>query len=189
MHNKSAKSFKEDKCEQRSFDRAMAQVVSRRPLTAEARVRSRANPCGICGSVITLTRYKTKHCQKFQLIWKAWFSGVRVHVWHVYLCFTLPYIMCHCSLYISSRTKMTPVGKLSSIFRCSKLPSFLFLSSLIVSYCAIVVLSPFVFLFSISFSFFLSFFLPCYLILSVSFSCLSYRLLFYYFLAFSCLSF
>jgi hypothetical protein len=27
----------------------MAQVVSRRPLTAEARVRSRVNPCGICG--------------------------------------------------------------------------------------------------------------------------------------------
>jgi hypothetical protein len=29
--------------------RAMAQAVSRRPLTAEARVRSRFNPCGICG--------------------------------------------------------------------------------------------------------------------------------------------
>jgi hypothetical protein len=29
--------------------RAMAQVVSRRPLTAEARVRDRVNPCGICG--------------------------------------------------------------------------------------------------------------------------------------------
>jgi hypothetical protein len=29
--------------------RAMAQVVSRRPLTAEARVRARVNPCGICG--------------------------------------------------------------------------------------------------------------------------------------------
>jgi hypothetical protein len=28
--------------------RAMAQVVSRRPLTAEARVLSRASPCGIC---------------------------------------------------------------------------------------------------------------------------------------------
>jgi hypothetical protein len=27
----------------------MAQVVSRRPLTAEARVRARVNPCGICG--------------------------------------------------------------------------------------------------------------------------------------------
>jgi hypothetical protein len=27
----------------------MAQVVSRRPLTAEARVRPRVNPCGICG--------------------------------------------------------------------------------------------------------------------------------------------
>jgi hypothetical protein len=29
--------------------RAMAQVVSRRLLTVEARVRARANPCGICG--------------------------------------------------------------------------------------------------------------------------------------------
>jgi hypothetical protein len=29
--------------------RAMAQVVSRRPLTAEARVRSLVNPCEICG--------------------------------------------------------------------------------------------------------------------------------------------
>jgi hypothetical protein len=28
---------------------AMAQVVSRRPPTAEARVRSRVSPCGICG--------------------------------------------------------------------------------------------------------------------------------------------
>jgi hypothetical protein len=27
----------------------MAQVVSRRPLTAETRVRARFNPCGICG--------------------------------------------------------------------------------------------------------------------------------------------
>jgi hypothetical protein len=29
--------------------RAMAQAVSRRPLTAEARVSSRVNLCGICG--------------------------------------------------------------------------------------------------------------------------------------------
>jgi hypothetical protein len=27
----------------------MAQVVSHQPLTAEARVRVRVNPCGICG--------------------------------------------------------------------------------------------------------------------------------------------
>jgi hypothetical protein len=27
----------------------MPQAVSRRPLTAEARVRSRVSPCGICG--------------------------------------------------------------------------------------------------------------------------------------------
>jgi hypothetical protein len=32
--------------------RAMAQAVSRRPLTAEARVRSRISPCGICGGQI-----------------------------------------------------------------------------------------------------------------------------------------
>ena len=29
--------------------RAMAQAVCRRPLTSEARVRSRISPCGICG--------------------------------------------------------------------------------------------------------------------------------------------
>jgi hypothetical protein len=29
--------------------RAMAQAVSRRPPTAEARVRSRVSPCGTCG--------------------------------------------------------------------------------------------------------------------------------------------
>jgi hypothetical protein len=28
--------------------RAVAQAVSRRPLTAEARIRTRVNPCGIC---------------------------------------------------------------------------------------------------------------------------------------------
>jgi hypothetical protein len=32
-----------------SNGRAMTQVISRRPFTAEARVRTRANPCGICG--------------------------------------------------------------------------------------------------------------------------------------------
>jgi hypothetical protein len=32
-----------------ALGRAMAQVVSRRPLTAEARARVRVNPCGICG--------------------------------------------------------------------------------------------------------------------------------------------
>jgi hypothetical protein len=31
------------------WGRAMAQAVSRRPPTAEARVRSRVSPCGICG--------------------------------------------------------------------------------------------------------------------------------------------
>jgi hypothetical protein len=32
-----------------SLGRAMTQVVSRLPLTAEARFRARVNPCGICG--------------------------------------------------------------------------------------------------------------------------------------------
>jgi hypothetical protein len=31
-----------------NIGRDMAQVVSRRPLTAEARVRARVNTCGIC---------------------------------------------------------------------------------------------------------------------------------------------
>jgi hypothetical protein len=31
------------------YGRAMAQAVSRRPLTAEARFRARVNPCGFCG--------------------------------------------------------------------------------------------------------------------------------------------
>jgi hypothetical protein len=33
----------------RHLGRAMAQALSHRPLTAEARVRSRVSPCGICG--------------------------------------------------------------------------------------------------------------------------------------------
>jgi hypothetical protein len=36
-------------CQQQQQGRAMDQVVSRRPITAEARVRARVNPCGICG--------------------------------------------------------------------------------------------------------------------------------------------
>jgi hypothetical protein len=36
----------------RTVGRAMAQAVSRRPLTAEARVRSRVSPCGIFGGQI-----------------------------------------------------------------------------------------------------------------------------------------
>jgi hypothetical protein len=48
--------------------RAMAQVVSRRPLTAEDRVRARVNPCGICcGQSGTGTRFSpsssVSHCQ------------------------------------------------------------------------------------------------------------------------------
>jgi hypothetical protein len=38
----------EDTCLTLSGGRAMAQAVSRRPLTAEARVRSQFSPCGIC---------------------------------------------------------------------------------------------------------------------------------------------
>jgi hypothetical protein len=34
--------------------RAMAQAISRRPSTAEARVRPRVSPCGICGEKVTL---------------------------------------------------------------------------------------------------------------------------------------
>jgi hypothetical protein len=32
-----------------TWGRAMAQVVSHRPLSTEARVHARVNPCGICG--------------------------------------------------------------------------------------------------------------------------------------------
>jgi hypothetical protein len=35
----------------------MAQAVSRRPLTVEARVRSRVSPCGICGGQGTGTGF------------------------------------------------------------------------------------------------------------------------------------
>ena len=37
--------------------RATAQAVSRQPLTAEARVRSRVSPCEICGQGGTGTRF------------------------------------------------------------------------------------------------------------------------------------
>jgi hypothetical protein len=36
-------------CKCVSQDRAMDQAVSRRPLAAEARIRSRVSPCGVCG--------------------------------------------------------------------------------------------------------------------------------------------
>jgi hypothetical protein len=38
----------------KSFSRTMAQAVSRRPLTAEARVRSRVSPCETCGGQVAL---------------------------------------------------------------------------------------------------------------------------------------
>ena len=37
-------------CNGDMLGRAMAQAVSRRPLTAETRIRSQASPCGICGA-------------------------------------------------------------------------------------------------------------------------------------------
>jgi hypothetical protein len=39
------------------FGRAMAQAVSRRPLTAEARVQFRVSPCGICAQSGTGTDF------------------------------------------------------------------------------------------------------------------------------------
>jgi hypothetical protein len=36
-------------CIDREIDRDMAQIVNRRPLAAEAWVRARVCPCGICG--------------------------------------------------------------------------------------------------------------------------------------------
>jgi hypothetical protein len=38
-----------ENCGKNRIGRAMAQVISRRPVTAKARVRTRVNPCGICG--------------------------------------------------------------------------------------------------------------------------------------------
>jgi hypothetical protein len=44
-----------------TFGRAMAQAVSRRPLTAETRVRSRVRPCGICGFTVSqLNKWRKK---------------------------------------------------------------------------------------------------------------------------------
>jgi hypothetical protein len=60
----------------------MAQVVSRRPLTAEAWVRARVNPCGICGgqsgtgtgfsqssSVFPLSIYHSTVALQTHIIW------------------------------------------------------------------------------------------------------------------------
>jgi hypothetical protein len=56
--------------------RAMAQVVSRWPLTAEARVRARVNPCGICGwQSGTGTVFFSE------------FFGFPLSVYHSFLCF------------------------------------------------------------------------------------------------------
>jgi hypothetical protein len=61
----------------------MAQVVSRRPLTAEARVRARVNPCGICdgqsgtGAGFSLSysvfpcQYRSTVALQTHIIWNA----------------------------------------------------------------------------------------------------------------------
>jgi hypothetical protein len=41
--------FRKERSVCRFVGRARAQAVSRRPLTAEAQVRSRVSPCGVCG--------------------------------------------------------------------------------------------------------------------------------------------
>jgi hypothetical protein len=61
--------------------RAMAQVVSGRTLTADARVRARVNPCGICGgqsgtgtgfspsSSVSLSIYHSTVALQTHIIW------------------------------------------------------------------------------------------------------------------------
>jgi hypothetical protein len=49
VSNETKYTFMHDYCKVFSLGRAMVQAVSRRPPTADARVRSRVSPCGICG--------------------------------------------------------------------------------------------------------------------------------------------
>jgi hypothetical protein len=73
----------------------MAQVVSRRPLTVEARVRARFNPCGICGGksgtgTIFSPRSPVFSCQYYStvalqthIIWgmRNMLTYVGIHAW------------------------------------------------------------------------------------------------------------
>jgi hypothetical protein len=75
--------------------RATVQAVIRRPLTAEARVHARVNPCGICGgqsgtgtgfsacsSVFTCQYHSTVALQT-HIIWgmRNMLTSVGIHVW------------------------------------------------------------------------------------------------------------
>jgi hypothetical protein len=73
----------------------MAQVVSRRPLTAEARVRARVNPCGICGgqsgtgtgfsssSSVSPCQYHSTVALQTRIIWgmRNMLRKVGIHAW------------------------------------------------------------------------------------------------------------
>jgi hypothetical protein len=70
----------------------MAQVISRRPLTAEARVRTRVTPCAICGgqsgtdtsfspssSVFPVTRSFRRRCPNSYHLGNALYANVSRH--------------------------------------------------------------------------------------------------------------
>jgi hypothetical protein len=73
----------------------MAQVVSSRPLTAEARVRARVNPCGICGgqsvtgtgfspsSSVFPCQYHSTVALQTHIIWgmRNMLTSVGIHAW------------------------------------------------------------------------------------------------------------